>query len=389
MYSSGYPGSSPRPQAVSGGSSPAASPLACASLSSSLTSQAQLPRPMAVPMAHSMLPAGHAASMPAATQAYWSPGERRVTVVSQQPVLRRSLGSSGAVASLAQPSSSATAPSTPDVEKELARRLDLCQEELARERSRSEELAAALHEARLKAEDGEVQTLRQQLQSRDRELLAACPDMYWTEKNEADRSTPKHTVLRLTSQAHIATTRTPSASSQASSPRRGASSAADRQVAAKRVSNGFGPSTVESDSKLHVAEVCCDLESERQTHRQDLRQSIQRWRADDIGVQDLEPSENRQALAQHFFEKFDATGRGTLSWKNGEVISCLGDLLQAAGIPSPNLSASSLFAIYSEVKASTSHDGDGLDLAQMCQFAQKVSELALVGNEEVTECSEP
>eukprot|EP00435_Cladocopium_sp_Y103_P020348 s2168_g4.t5 len=71
-------------------------------------------------------------------------------------------------------SSSATpvAPSSIEMEKELSRRLDLCQEELVRERSRSEELAAELHEAR-QSKDSEVEQLRQQLAIRERELVAA------------------------------------------------------------------------------------------------------------------------------------------------------------------------------------------------------------------------
>eukprot|EP00435_Cladocopium_sp_Y103_P018706 s2168_g4.t1 len=87
MYGSGYPA------AVTSGSSPAAS-----------LPNTTLPRPMAVgavaTMAHGTLPAHAHATMPSTPQAaYWSPSDARRVVVSQQPqpVLRRSLGSSGSI----------------------------------------------------------------------------------------------------------------------------------------------------------------------------------------------------------------------------------------------------------------------------------------------------
>lgn len=317
-------------------------------------------------MAHGTLPAHAHATMPSTPQAaYWSPSDARRVVVSQQPqpVLRRSLGSSGALQSSSSSSATPVAPSSIEMEKELSRRLDLCQEELVRERSRSEELAAELHEAR-QSKDSEVEQLRQQLAIRERELVAAASARHrCSARSEALAASLRSKLTEL--EAHLAP-RSPSVSSRGSG---GAVAVPEENRAMGPVppameraamANGFrGPPGLESDIK-------------------DFRRGSHRWRAAEVGTQEAAPTgplEFQEAMAQIPFQRCDARGCGTLSWKDGEVMNCLQQLLMAYRIPLPELSPESLLAIYSQVKE-TNSEVEGLTLQQMCNFAQKVSEAA-------------
>lgn len=354
MYGSGYQA------AVTSGSSPAAS----------LPTSTTLPRPMAVgavaTMAHGTLPA-HAAhgTMPSSpTQAYWSPGDARRVVVSQQPqpaqpVLRRSLGSSGALQSSSSASATPVAASI-EMEKELSRRLDLCQEELVRERSRSEELAAELHEAR-QSKDSEVEHLRQQLAIRERELVAAASARHRC----AARSEALATSLRskLTELEAYLAPRSPSVSSRGS----GGAVAALPEAENPAI---MGPPPMERAAMANGFRGQSDIK--------DFRRGSHRWRAAEVGTQEAAPTQTlefQEAVAQILFQRCDARGCGTLSWKDGEVMNCLQQLLMAYRIPLPELSPESLLAIYSQVKENNS-EVEGLTLQQMCDFAQKVSEAA-------------
>ncbi|CAJ1331272.1 unnamed protein product [Effrenium voratum] len=80
--------------------------------------------------------------------------------------------------------------------------------------------------------------------------------------------------------------------------------------------------------------------------------------------------------ARDLFRQFDVRGAGELSWRKGEVMSCLRELLASRQIPLPELPLTSFASIFMEVKAEApSTDGDSCDLAEMCLFVQKVSEL--------------
>ena len=261
-----------------------------------------------------------------------------------------------------------------EVEKELSRRLDHCQEELVRERSRSEELAAELHEARLKSEDTEVQQLRQQLAIRDRELVAAAAARQRCAAQSAQLAASLRSKLTEL-EAHLAPC-SPSMSSGSS--HRGAT---DR-VPLPRVGdpsrhavNGFrGPPGLDSKHGWPGPT------------EEDAGQRAYRWHA--VGpevsappegpVEDKQKSsgpQRLQAVAQQLFQRFDARGCGTLSWRDGEVMDCLRHLLMAYRLHLPELSKQSLSSIYSQVK-STNSEVEGLDLVEMCQFAQKVWEVS-------------
>lgn len=165
MYGSGiYPAVPPNP----------ATPTHAASSTPVFSGQAGLSRPVVVHAATTM-PATMPATAPGqAAQAHWPP-DRRVTVVTQQPVavLRSTLSAStGTGPTPAAPTVASPDKLPPHLPEDLSRRLDLAHEELARERLRSEELTAELSKARQVADD-EVQSLRRQLLSREKELFEA------------------------------------------------------------------------------------------------------------------------------------------------------------------------------------------------------------------------
>lgn len=165
MYGSGiYPAVPPNP----------ATPTHAASSTPVFSGQAGLSRPVVVHAATTM-PATMPATAPGqAAQAHWPP-DRRVTVVTQQPVavLRSTLSAStGTGPTPAAPAVASQEKLPPHLPEDLSRRLDLAHEELVRERLRSEELTAELSKARQVADD-EVQSLRRQLLSREKELFEA------------------------------------------------------------------------------------------------------------------------------------------------------------------------------------------------------------------------
>lgn len=98
-----------------------------------------------------------------------------------------------------------------------------------------------------------------------------------------------------------------------------------------------------------------------------------------------------KAVTLELFERHDIGKKGRLSWKDSEVMSFAQDFFRVHGCLPPQLPSLVFSAAYSQVKVESlpSHrDVDGLDMAETCEFARRVHNVLLDG-EQHRSSSEP
>ncbi|CAE8684842.1 unnamed protein product, partial [Polarella glacialis] len=265
----------------------------------------------------------------------------------------------------------------------LMRRLEVSQEELVRERSRSEMLSAELHEARVEcraplqkseevasasraadaADSLEVNRLRAELASRDRELLAAATSRRRFAEHAEQVAAALRTKLSEL-EASLCSPPSPSSASRTPSP-------------VPRLAERTGSRTL-SPAQSGGSQPVPDAPSRRLPGFSGSREDLQIW----------EPAQ-MQAVMRELFLRHDVKACGYLSWKSREAMAFLCELFAMHDSPLPKLPDAVFLTIYNEVMAEGGHSTEGseveglgvcvegLGVAEMCDFAKRVRDFVL------------